>query len=103
MKLSLLYVPCANQEEAAAIANKLLEDKLIACANILPPSIAMFHFNGHLETNEESILLVKTQTDKRAAVAEAVGLMHGYDTPCVLEFKTESMLDNYNTWFDNQF
>ena len=34
-ELTLLYVTCANGDEAKAIARSLVGDHLVACANIL--------------------------------------------------------------------
>ena len=50
----LLYITCANKDEAKSIARVLVEERLIACANILGKIISIYSWEGAVA--EEHVL-----------------------------------------------
>ena len=52
--LSLFYVPCASFEEARGIGQSLLDDGLIACANIIPSMTSLYVWEGKREEATEA-------------------------------------------------
>jgi periplasmic divalent cation tolerance protein len=57
----IVLVTAQSKQEAEHIAQKLLEAKLIACANILGPVSSHFHWNGKIEQAEEFLVIMKSQ------------------------------------------
>lgn len=82
--IQLLYVTCANEQEARTIAGALLEKQLIACANLLPPITSIYRWEGKLETSQEVVLLLKTRSALFGAVEREVMAMHSYECPCLI-------------------
>ena len=58
---ALVWSPFASQEEAAAVARQLLEERLVACANILPHVLSIFRYDGKVQTAGEVGVLFKTE------------------------------------------
>jgi periplasmic divalent cation tolerance protein len=56
----LVLVTTASKEEAEKIAQRLLEDKLIACANIIGPVTSHFHWLGKIDCAEECLVVMKS-------------------------------------------
>ena len=82
----LLYSPFPDAPSATLAARALLKSRLIACANILPASSALYWWEGKVAQESETILLAKTDSAHEAqARAELTGL-HPYDTPAILSF-----------------
>jgi periplasmic divalent cation tolerance protein len=98
MSISFLYVTTTNFENAQTLAKVLLESKLIACANILPKMQAMYWWEGKIEGNEETVLILKTTTEKIAEVSTKLKSIHPYQTPCIAEIKLDSLNDEYALW-----
>jgi len=96
--ISVLYVPCGNREEAESISHKLLEEKLIACANIIPAADSLYVWEGMLEQTQESILLVKTSPEYRSRVMQRIEELHSYSCPCIIEWKVEAVNPAYAAW-----
>ena len=61
--LRWLYVTTKDSSEAKKLAKVLLENKLIACANILPEMTSLYEWNGEIEESLESVLVLKTKQE----------------------------------------
>lgn len=84
MAIMLLYVTCGSEDEARAIASALVEEGLAACANILPGMRSLYRWEGAVQEEGETVLLLKTDAAlAERATARAVAL-HSYDCPCVV-------------------
>jgi periplasmic divalent cation tolerance protein len=80
----LLYCTTASVAEAEAIAQKLVGERLAACANIIPGMRSVYWWQGKLEQGEEAVLILKTRSDLVEAATAAVTAAHSYSAPCVL-------------------
>jgi len=49
----VVMTTCATQEEAEKIVEKMLKARLIACANILPDVLSLFHWKGDVNREQE--------------------------------------------------
>src|SRR6185369_8460711 len=77
MELILIYLSCANDEEALKIANHLLDKKLIACTKRMPVS-SVYWWQGNKDSADESLLIMETFADKFDAIEEEVKKIHSY-------------------------
>jgi periplasmic divalent cation tolerance protein len=77
-------VTVGGKQEAEKIAQQLLEEKLIACANILGPVSSHFHWAGKIDKAEEYLMLMKSRADLFEALSERVKALHSYEVPEVL-------------------
>lgn len=84
MSYSLLYVTVGTLDEAKSIARKLVEERIVACANLLPGMTSIFYWEGKAQEEPEITLLLKTRTDLVATVTERVRALHSYSCPCVV-------------------
>lgn len=97
-----LYVTTKDIEQAREISRSLLEQNLIACANILPQMESIYRWNGKVETAKEAVLILKTEARLVEKATSAVLKLHSYETPCVLELKIESGAQAYLNWLKSE-
>jgi len=64
--VNLFYVPCPDINSAETISAKLLNEKLIGCANIIPGMTSMYWWEGKIEKSSECILILKTTLNAQA-------------------------------------
>lgn len=83
-EIVLLYCTTASIAEAEAIAQKVVGERLAACANIIPGMRSVYWWQGKLEHGEEAVLILKTRADLVEAATAAVKAAHSYSVPCVL-------------------
>lgn len=96
----LLYVTCGSADEAERIAQTLLEERHIACANILPPTRSLYRWQGKDCTAEEVVMLLKTRCDTAQDVHATILRLHSYDTPCILTLPVAAGHAPFLRWVD---
>lgn len=99
---SLIYITTSGIEESKGIAKTLLEEKLVACVNIVPKIDSMYLQNGKIEEDSESFLIAKTMSYQVDKVIERVEKIHSYETPCILHIKIEKGSEDYLEWMENE-
>lgn len=82
---SLFYITCPDLATAQKISSVLLNQKLIACANILPGMQSMYHWQGELKSESEVVLILKSQSQYKTSIEEVILSHHPYDCPCLLQ------------------
>jgi len=87
-----------SKQEAENIAQKLLEQKLIACANIVGPVSSHFHWGGKVEQAEEFLVLMKSRLDLFDAISERVKALHSYEVPEVVALPIVAGSKAYLDW-----
>ncbi len=85
-------------EEAEKLVRGLLDRRLIACANVLPGVKSFYWWEGSQECASESVIMLKTTTEKASLVIEAIRELHSYDVPEVLELPIEGGNPDYLNW-----
>jgi len=82
--LGLLYTTWPDEESAAGAASVLLEDGLIACANIFPAHQSVYRWDGEVRREPEHAALFKTAPERVEQVQARLAALHPYDEPCIL-------------------
>ena len=87
-----------TQIQAEQLAQILVEQKLAACVQILPPMIAIYRWQGKIEKTQETLLLIKTQREVYPALEVAINSNHAYQTPEIIALPVETGAKNYLAW-----
>ena len=93
-----VYVACANAAEAEKIARAAIDERLAACANILPPMQSIYRWQGQVEQAQEVAIIFKTVADKMPALEILVKSMHSYDCPCIVAWPIVAGNAPYLQW-----
>ncbi len=97
----IVLVTAASKQEAEKIADHLLNDKLIACANIIGPITSIFQWSGNLDRAQEYLVLMKSRRDLFERLTEAVTLIHSYKVPEILALPIVEGSRTYLDWLQN--
>ena len=87
---ALVWCPFPDVDSARAAADALLDDRLIACANILGSSESRFVWDGARATGSEIAVLFKTTPERLDDVVERLGELHPYDTPAIIGWQADT-------------
>lgn len=98
MPIALLYVTCKDSQEASLIATKLLNERLIACANILPGTVSYYRWEGKITTTEEVIMLAKTMKKLEEKVISRIAELHSYACPAILSLPVGTAYPPFSQW-----
>lgn len=80
----IVYVTAGSAEEAKRIAAAAVDERLAACANILGEIQSVFCWQGAVQNEAETALLLKTAVDRLPALTARIVELHAYDEPCVV-------------------
>jgi periplasmic divalent cation tolerance protein len=92
----------ASEEEAAAIADVLLERRLAACVQVLGPVASTYRWQGKVERAREWQCLAKTQAALYPAVEAAIREAHSYDEPEIVAIPILRGSPGYLAWIDRE-
>jgi periplasmic divalent cation tolerance protein len=89
MSFIIVIMTAPNKQQATNIVRTLLEERLIACANILESIHSVFWWKGKIEEEEEVLVLMKSQQALFKKLSERVTELHSYDVPEILALPIE--------------
>lgn len=96
--ISLVYSTIDSQSQAEELCEQLLNEKLIACANIFPLGTSIYKWEGQVERNEEHTMILKTTPEKIEELKSRFAELHPYDIPCFVELATEDSYTPFSQW-----
>lgn len=88
----------STEEEGVSLAKGLVEDRLAACVQVLPRMRSIYRWKGEVQDDSEHLLLIKTATEKFAAVEEYLKANHSYDEPEIVALPASYVSDGYLRW-----
>lgn len=80
---ALIWCPFPDEPAARAAAATLLDERLIACANLLPGVQTLFLWQGARGDAEETAALFKTGAARLDAAMRRLRALHPYDAPAI--------------------
>ena len=85
MSEQTLLVLCTCPPEAAEkLAQAVVEPGLAACVNIQPAVRSVYRWQGELQSDDESLLLIKTTQGRLSAVQAQLLSQHPYELPEII-------------------
>jgi uncharacterized protein involved in tolerance to divalent cations len=93
-----VFCTCGNEAEAQRIARDLVESRLAACVNILPPIQSVYRWQGELETAQELLLIMKTTAERFPELQRRIIHLHSYETPEIIALPVLAGSDKYLAW-----
>jgi len=70
--------------EADKISKALVRERLAACVSLLPLTRSHFRWEGKMHSCRETLLLIKTASQRFLALEKRIRQLHSYDVPEIL-------------------
>ena len=96
--IRIVLTTCASPGEAGKLARALVEERLVACATMIPAVESIYRWDGEIETSTETLLLLKTGPEQLAALEERLHELHSYQTPEFVVLGVEAVSERYLDW-----
>ena len=96
--IKFFYIIASNKKEAKKIAKKLLNKKLIACANVISKVNSYFVWKNKVQNSKEIIICGKTTLKNQEKVVHTVKKIHSYSVPCIIFFDIKSGNKDFLKW-----
>lgn len=95
---ALLWSTFSDEASAEAAASRLLDEGLIACANILPPMRSLYVWRGERGEAREVGALFKTDAALLDRATVRLAEIHPYEAPAVLGWRVDSAAHATRDW-----
>lgn len=96
----VVLVTSSSAEEAERIGRALVEEGLAACANILPGITSIFWWDGRVNREPESLLILKTREALFPRLEERVKALHSYSVPEIIALPLVAGSPAYLSWIE---
>lgn len=89
-----------NIDEARKISRYLAQERLIACAQIIPWIESIYMWDNKLETTQESKISFKTRREHWDKVKKIIIENHSYEIPEITFTPIEGANEDYLAWMN---
>jgi len=98
----LIYITHDDRAKAKELGRALVEERLVACVNLLGPMTPIYRWEGEICEGEEVVIIAKTRASLVAEVTSFVRERHGYDCPCVVALPVVDGNPDYLRWIEQE-
>jgi periplasmic divalent cation tolerance protein len=98
----IVFTTFENEEDAARVARALVEERLIACANLLPGARSIYRWKGETTDAREVVMLMKTRKQDWPALMARLHELHPYETPECIAVRVAAGAPRYMAWLEAQ-
>ncbi len=98
MSVFVCFSACPDAASAARIATALVEARLAACVNVLPPMRSTYRWEGRVTSDTEVLLIAKTTDGQLDALIRRLRELHPYTLPEIVALPVAGGLPAYLDW-----
>ena len=95
---ALVWCPFPDAETARAAAKTLLDERLVACANIFPAIQSLFDWQGERGEGMETGMLLKTDAALLERAIARLAELHPYAEPAILGWRCDAATPGTAAW-----
>ena len=96
--LMIGWTTVATKDAAHELAQAIVEKNLAACVHIEGPIIAVYHWQGRIQNDQEFRLMIKFPEKNEKALEKFIHDNHPYETPQWVTVKADSVAPEYLKW-----
>jgi periplasmic divalent cation tolerance protein len=98
----LVITQMPDRTSALALARSLVESRVAACVSVGAPVESLYHWQGKIETAQETPVTVKTQPSRYREVEAAIRSQHPYELPEIVAVPVVEGLAPYLQWIADE-
>lgn len=96
----VVFTTFASEADAARVVHQLLEERLVACGNIVPGVRSIYRWQGAVEDAAEVFVILKTRKQDWTALLSRLHELHPYETPECIAVRIAAGAPKYMAWLD---
>jgi len=94
----VVFVTASSYKEANKLSSLVIENKLAACATIIENVRSVFRWEGKVNSEKESLLILKTTAGRFTDLEKLVKKHHSYEVPEVIACPIVMGSEDYLKW-----
>ncbi|MCB1187958.1 divalent-cation tolerance protein CutA [bacterium] len=84
--------------DATEICRKLVDERLAACAQMIPGVTSIYYWDGRTRRDSELLVLIKTTKQAWPALRDRLKELHPFDEPEIIAVPVEDASQSYADW-----
>ena len=100
-EMLLVFSTFATEEDAARVVRALLEERLIACGNLLPGARSLYRWQGEVADEREVLAILKTRKQDWPALLARLHELHPFEIPECVAVRIAAGAPNYLAWLED--
>jgi periplasmic divalent cation tolerance protein len=96
--IRIILTTFATEACASAVVRALLEERLIACGNMIPDVRSLYRWKGSIEESAEIQVFLKTDQSHASLCMQRLEELHPYDAPEILLLDPVAASAPYSAW-----
>ncbi len=96
----VVFTAFANEADAARVARILVEERLIACANLFPGARSIYRWKDAVKDEPEVVVLMKARKQDWTALLSRLHELHPYETPECIAVRVAAGAPRYMAWLE---
>ena len=97
-ELIVALTTVADIERAKSLAHQIIEQRLVACCNIVPGISSIFRWQQELCDQQECLLVMKTIKSRSNQLAAFFRSAHPYEVPELITLPVTNCINEYLSW-----
>ncbi|NHJ02123.1 MAG: divalent-cation tolerance protein CutA [Candidatus Heimdallarchaeota archaeon] len=97
-----IYSTFESMKEAKSLARYLVEEKLLACANLISNVVSIYSWEGKVEESTEIVLWGKTQDHLIDRIKKIIEERHSYSLPALSVYPITTGSEAYLKWIKSE-
>ena len=98
MSFVIVYATFKDKKEALDISRVLIEDRLIACSNIIDGAMSVYRWNGETVTDTEAVAVMKSRAGLFGEILKKIKELHSYEIPSVSMVELKDINQTFGDW-----
>ena len=94
----VIMITASSPDEAAKIGRALVEEHLVAFANIVGGVRSLFFWDGRTQDEQETLMICKSRAQLMDRIIERVKQLHSYTVPEVIALPIVTGSKEYLDW-----
>jgi len=94
----VVLITASSADEAAKIGRALVEEHLVACANIVGGVRSLFFWDGKIQDEQETLMICKSRSAQVDRIIDRVKQLHSYSVPEIIALPIVAGSKEYLAW-----
>ena len=97
-KFVIVLTTLPAEGDAERFATQLVQERLAACVNLLPPMQSVYRWKDAIEKADERQIVIKTTRTRLGDLEARIRQLHPYDVPEFVVLSIDSGSADYLSW-----
>lgn len=97
-QLVQIHWNCGSIDEARKVSRFLVQERYVACANIVPWIESVYMWDNQMHTEQETKVIFTTRAGRYSAVREVIEKNTSYEVPEIALVRVDEINQPYADW-----